>query len=122
MGENHNQSTVNKTVNATLRMSADDWELLREKASQLGLTRTQFFYSNSEGTDKTRTWTTPGGQTTPGGIRRRLNELHKACLILIESQQRQLEFSLQESKKLAEEMQNLQAVLSEVSESFSEEE
>lgn len=71
------------------------------------------FHSDSEGRDKAGSWTTVGGQATPGGIHRRLKELHKAFLELVESQQQQLEISLRESKQLTAEMHNLQALLAE---------
>ncbi|YAF95165.1 MAG: hypothetical protein AB3A66_21715 [Nodularia sp. CChRGM 3473] len=71
------------------------------------------FYPNSEGRHQVRPRTSIGGQTTPGGIHRRLKELHEACLRLIESQQQQLETSLQESKQLTAEMQSLQSLLAE---------
>ncbi|BAZ50527.1 hypothetical protein NIES4103_31430 [Nostoc sp. NIES-4103] len=79
------------------------------------------FYPDSEGRNKTGAWATPGGQATPGGIHRRLKELHKAWLSLIESQQQQLEVSLRESKQLTAEMQYLQALLAETLEDASEE-
>ncbi|MHC5614093.1 MAG: hypothetical protein ACYTXA_24640 [Nostoc sp.] len=42
-------TTEKKTVNATLRMSSQDWEALKDKASQLGMTRTQFFTQIARG-------------------------------------------------------------------------
>jgi predicted DNA binding CopG/RHH family protein len=38
-----------KTVNATLRMSAQDWDALREKAEQMGLNRTKFLTQIARG-------------------------------------------------------------------------
>lgn len=78
-------------------------------------------YSDREGRDKAGTWATPRGQATPGGIHRRLKKLHKAWLQLIESQQRQLEVSLQESKNLTAEMQILQSLLAETLDDIPEE-
>ncbi|MEH2467501.1 MAG: hypothetical protein V7K23_28260 [Nostoc sp.] len=72
------------------------------------------FYPDSEGRNQARSWVAPRGQTTPGGIHRRLKELHEACLAVIESQQKQLENSLHEKKQLAEEIQGLHVLLAEV--------
>lgn len=71
------------------------------------------FYPDSKGGNKNREWIGFGGQETIGGIYRRLKEVHTACLRLIESQQKQLEASLQESETIATEMQTLHALLAE---------
>ncbi|MFN6484620.1 MULTISPECIES: plasmid mobilization protein [unclassified Nostoc] len=42
-------TTDKKTINATVRISPEDWESLREKASQLGMNRTQFFIQIARG-------------------------------------------------------------------------
>jgi hypothetical protein len=70
-------------------------------------------YTNSEGRNQARPRVTSGGQATIGGIHRRLKELHEACLSLIESQQKQLENSLQNSKELTTEIYDLQTLLAE---------
>ena len=71
-------------------------------------------YPDSEGRNQARSWVADTGETTPGGIYRRLKELHEACLIVIESQQQQLENSLHKSKQLTEEIQSLHVLLAEV--------
>ncbi|WP_086685623.1 hypothetical protein [Nostoc sp. T09] len=38
-----------KTVNATLRMTSQDWEALRIKAEQLGMNRTKFLIQIARG-------------------------------------------------------------------------
>jgi hypothetical protein len=70
-------------------------------------------YPDSEGRDQARPRVTLGGQATAGGIHRRLKELHEACLNLIESQQKQLETSLQSSKDLTAQMHDLETLLAE---------
>nr|WP_322710520.1 hypothetical protein [Nostoc sp. ChiSLP03a]MDZ8211621.1 hypothetical protein [Nostoc sp. ChiSLP03a] len=72
------------------------------------------FYSDSEGRNQARSWIAHTGETTPGGIYRRLKELHEVCLTVIESQQKQLENSLHNSKQLTEEIENLHVLLAEV--------
>jgi hypothetical protein len=42
-------TTEKKTINATVRMSSQDWEALKDKASQLGMNRTQFFIQIARG-------------------------------------------------------------------------
>ncbi|WP_442944392.1 plasmid mobilization protein [Nostoc sp.] len=42
-------TTDKKTINATVRMSSQDWDALKEKASQLGMNRTQFFIQIARG-------------------------------------------------------------------------
>ncbi len=79
------------------------------------------FYSDSKGRDKTGAWLNSGGQATTKGIHRRLKELQKAWLELVESQQQQLEISLRETKHLATEMHNLQAMLAETLDDIPEE-
>ncbi|MEH1819316.1 MAG: hypothetical protein V7L31_09605 [Nostoc sp.] len=72
------------------------------------------FYPDSEGRNQARSWIGHAGETSPGGIYRRLKELHEACLTVIESQQKQLENSLHESRQLTEEIQSLHVLLAEV--------
>ena len=71
-------------------------------------------YPDSEGRNQARSRIASPGEATPGGIYRRLKELHEACLNVIESQQKQLENSLHEKKQLAEEIQGLHVLLAEV--------
>ncbi len=79
------------------------------------------FHPDSEGTNQARSRFTLGGQTTVGGINRRLKELHEACLSLIDSQQQQLETSLQERKRLTTEIEDLHTLLSETLEDKTQE-
>ncbi|OYE04738.1 hypothetical protein [Nostoc sp. 'Peltigera membranacea cyanobiont' 232] len=79
------------------------------------------FYPDSEGRNQARPRVAPGGQATIGGIHRRLKELHQACLSLIESQQKQLETSLQNSKELTTEIYDLQKLLAETLKDIPEE-
>ena len=72
------------------------------------------FYPDSERRNQARSRIAHTGETTPGGIYRRLKELHEACLTVIESQQEQLENSLHKSKQLTEEIQSLHVLLAEV--------
>ncbi|MEH2239766.1 hypothetical protein [Nostoc sp.] len=39
----HCRNCRDRTLNSPLRMSPQDWEALKNKASQLGMTRTEFF-------------------------------------------------------------------------------
>lgn len=79
------------------------------------------FRSDSERGDQAGTWITSGGQATLGGIYRRLKEIHQSCLTLIESQQRQLEISLQDSKQITTEILYLQTLLAETLDKEAEE-
>jgi hypothetical protein len=79
-------------------------------------------YSDSERRNQARAWANLGGQATPGGIYRRLKELHQTCLSLIESQQKQLETSLQNSKQLTAEIDDLEALLAETLQDIPEKE
>jgi hypothetical protein len=78
-------------------------------------------HTDSEGRNQTRTRTTSGGQKTLGGIHRRLRELHKACLQLVDSNQKHLENSLHESKQLTTEIHDLETLLAEVLDNTAEE-
>ncbi len=80
------------------------------------------FYPDSKGGNQARSRINTGGQATIGGIHRRLKELHKACLSLIESQQKQLESSLHNSKQLTAEINDLQTLLAETLDDISEQE
>ena len=79
------------------------------------------FYPDSEGRNQARPRVAPRGQATIGGIHRRLKELHQACLSLIESQQNQLETSLQNSKQLTVEIYDLETLLAETLKDIPEE-
>nr|MDZ8016538.1 hypothetical protein [Nostoc sp. SerVER01] len=79
------------------------------------------FYSDSEGRNQNRPRNTSGGQETLGGIHRRLKQLHQDCLHLVESNNRQLENSLHESKRLTEEISDLETLLAEALIDISEE-
>ncbi|HIK04589.1 MAG TPA: hypothetical protein IGS40_07740 [Trichormus sp. M33_DOE_039] len=70
-------------------------------------------YPDSQRRNQARAWAADGGQETTGGIYRRLKQLHAACLNLIDSNHKQLENSLHESKKLTEELNDLEILLAE---------
>ncbi|MHC5740242.1 hypothetical protein [Nostoc sp.] len=91
------------------------------KSSSIRNDSNTVFHPDSEGRNQARPQVASGGQATIGGIHRRLKELHEACLSLIESQQKQLETSLQNSKELTVEIYDLQTLLAETLKDIPEE-
>ncbi|MEH1810900.1 MAG: hypothetical protein V7K26_00165 [Nostoc sp.] len=96
-------------------------EITEREGSPIRNDSNTIFYPDSEGGNQTRSRVAFGGQATIGGIHRRLKELHETCLTLIESQQRQLESSLQNSKQLTVEIHELETLLAETLEDIPEE-
>lgn len=80
------------------------------------------FHPDSQGGNQARAWANPGGEATLGGIHRRLKELHQTCLSLIDSQQKQLQTSLHNTKQLTDEINDLETLLAETLEEIPDKE